>query len=104
VVTDDKKTDPLSGLAQMPGVHAAMKRSMMVTCCPESVDELLMLADAMRVWREHPELHNEFVATRAIDPRRMLTRVAMVVALIKFSGVEKVEFGGAGADYGEPDK
>ena len=79
---DDKTPDPQSE----SGFRDAIKRSMMVGCAPESLDEVLMLADALRVWTEHPELRNEIVVKLDVDPRRMLMRVAMVVALIKFSG------------------
>jgi hypothetical protein len=87
-----------------PGMRAAMVNSMMIGCTPSSVDQLLMVADALRIWNEHPELRNEIVAKRAVDPRPMLTRYAMVLALIKFSGAATVDLGIGDADYFEPEE
>jgi len=69
---------------KLDAMKDAMARSVLITVAPTSNDELYMLADALRVWSEHPALQNEVVALVNVDPQPMLRRIAMALALIKF--------------------
>lgn len=63
----------------------AMLRSMLVAISPLSVDELLMVADALRLWHANPGLRSEILAKRELDAKPMMTRCAVVLALAKVS-------------------
>lgn len=71
----------------MAGFKDALMRTAMMAATPQTKDELYLLADALRVWQAHPELRNEVVVKTGATPDRMLARIAMVLALVKF-GVE----------------
>ncbi len=65
----------------------AMLRSMLLAATPESKEELFMLADALRMYQAHPELRSEIMAKVEVTPDRLLSRIAMVMAIVKW-GVE----------------
>ena len=71
----------------MASFKDALLRTAMMAATPESEDELYLIADALSLWQKHPELRSAAVNGIGVTPDRMLARIAMVLALIKF-GVE----------------
>lgn len=65
----------------------AMMRSVLLTVSPADKTELYMLADALRMFQQHPELRSDVVAGLDVNPERMITRIGMAMALVKW-GVE----------------
>lgn len=63
----------------------AMLNSILITVSPSTTDEVMMLGDALRLWQQHPELRHELTAKLDVKPDRLLMRVALALALIKYA-------------------
>ena len=78
----------------------ALLRTFLVGASPQTKDELLLIADALKIWKKHPELRHSAIAKDETTADSYLTRIGMMLAMVKF-GVDDVPEG-VGDDYTPP--